>query len=539
MSAGRRCRRAVHEQRRDPRPRRPATGRGCGPGGRRRARGSRGRCSPGRPCAATPSGPAPATRRAARWRRTSCRAPLAGAAIDDARDAHHSIPRWPFWPASIGCLTLVISTTRSAASISAGCGVAAGDDHVLVPGPVRQRRHDVVDVDPAPLDRVGELVEDVAAVALGGEVALDLRPALARGRGVVVLGARALDPRPALAHLVPGDRRRPRRSASCSRPSARNAASSPTRHLALLTNWNTPIGQPWFQARSASPNAAVDFPFMSPVCTISSGRLRRCRVVRPSSGTVVGYALRHQATVPVSGARPTSASRAGRELVQLQARAAELRRRGPRPGRAAPARTRSRRRCVATPVAREAVPRPGIGSPPAVCRPSVTTTSSGRRSRVAHPLDAQGGVRLEQPGGQRRAAAGRQRRQPGRGRVDRRGRRQQQLGAGAAERDQPDLVAALVGVEQQRQHRALDRAPSAARAAIDPLASTTNSTRLPSRPSRAARADPHGAASRPGAGRRPRSCWCGAAATSVRDQVQRAGRGRPVGRPRTTVCRDR
>jgi hypothetical protein len=25
-----------------------------------------------------------------------------------------------------------------------------------------------------------------------------------------------------------------------------------------LTNWNTPIGQPWFQARSASPNAAVD-----------------------------------------------------------------------------------------------------------------------------------------------------------------------------------------------------------------------------------------------------------------------------------------
>jgi hypothetical protein len=33
---------------------------------------------------------------------------------------HHSIPRWPFWPASIGCLTLVVSSTRSAASTSAG-----------------------------------------------------------------------------------------------------------------------------------------------------------------------------------------------------------------------------------------------------------------------------------------------------------------------------------------------------------------------------------------------------------------------------------
>ncbi len=42
---------------------------------------------------------------------------------DDAGAAHHSIPRWPFWPASIGCFTLVISVTRSAASSS--CGGAA------------------------------------------------------------------------------------------------------------------------------------------------------------------------------------------------------------------------------------------------------------------------------------------------------------------------------------------------------------------------------------------------------------------------------
>ena len=33
---------------------------------------------------------------------------------------HHSMPRWPFWPASIGCLTLVISVTRSAISSSFG-----------------------------------------------------------------------------------------------------------------------------------------------------------------------------------------------------------------------------------------------------------------------------------------------------------------------------------------------------------------------------------------------------------------------------------
>jgi hypothetical protein len=46
--------------------------------------------------------------------------------------------------------------------------------------------------------------------------------------------------------------------------------------------------QPWFQPRSARPNAAVDFPFIGPVCTMSSGRFRRCLVVSPSSGTVSG-----------------------------------------------------------------------------------------------------------------------------------------------------------------------------------------------------------------------------------------------------------
>src|SRR3712207_8644474 len=56
--------------------------------------------------------------------------------------------------------------------------VPPGDDDVLRARPVGQRGHDVVDVDPAPLHRVGELVEHVELVRLGGQVTLDLGPAL-------------------------------------------------------------------------------------------------------------------------------------------------------------------------------------------------------------------------------------------------------------------------------------------------------------------------------------------------------------------------
>ena len=42
------------------------------------------------------------------------------------------------------------------------------------------------------------------------------------------------------------------------------------------------------QARNAKPKAAVVFPLPSPVCTTTSGRARRCRVVRPSSGATAG-----------------------------------------------------------------------------------------------------------------------------------------------------------------------------------------------------------------------------------------------------------
>src|SRR5699024_7456972 len=84
-------------------------------------------------------------------------------------------------------------------------GVAAGDDHVLVAGTVRQGLDDLVDVDPAPPEDVGELVEHIERVRLRGEAAPDLGPPLAGVGGMVLLGPRLAGPRPAGAHLVPLD----------------------------------------------------------------------------------------------------------------------------------------------------------------------------------------------------------------------------------------------------------------------------------------------------------------------------------------------
>src|SRR6516165_3165049 len=53
-------------------------------------------------------------------------------------------------------------------------GRAPGDHHVLVTGPCQQDFHHVVDVDPAPLQRVGEFVEHVEVVVLRGQPARDL-----------------------------------------------------------------------------------------------------------------------------------------------------------------------------------------------------------------------------------------------------------------------------------------------------------------------------------------------------------------------------
>src|SRR3954453_13956262 len=83
--------------------------------------------------------------------------------------------------------------------------VATGYDDVLVARPVHQGLDHLVDVHPAPLHRVGELVEHVERVRLSGQVAADLRPALRGVGGVVDLGALPARPAPPAAHLVPDD----------------------------------------------------------------------------------------------------------------------------------------------------------------------------------------------------------------------------------------------------------------------------------------------------------------------------------------------
>ena len=103
------------------------------------------------------------------------------------------MPRCPFWPASIGCLILVISTTRSASVDEVGVGVAAGDDDVLVPRSSGENIDDVGDIDPAPLHRVRELVQDIHAEALSSQVAFDLLPAFLRV-GSMVVGVTPLNP---------------------------------------------------------------------------------------------------------------------------------------------------------------------------------------------------------------------------------------------------------------------------------------------------------------------------------------------------------
>src|SRR5260221_958558 len=66
------------------------------------------------------------------------------------------------------------------------------------------------------------------------------------------------------------------------------AFSSPTFHFPDLTNWMTHTFQPRATARIAVPNAAVDFPFPSPVFTITiEGALLVARA-GPSVGTFCG-----------------------------------------------------------------------------------------------------------------------------------------------------------------------------------------------------------------------------------------------------------
>src|SRR5688572_925413 len=66
-----------------------------------------------------------------------------------------------------------------------GGSIAARDDDVLIAGTRRQHVDDVTDVDPAPLERVGELVEHVEVATLLGDSPGYLGPSVGGRRGMV------------------------------------------------------------------------------------------------------------------------------------------------------------------------------------------------------------------------------------------------------------------------------------------------------------------------------------------------------------------
>ena len=158
-SRGGRLQRAAVDRRR----RRPAEQ-------RRDRRLRAGRQPGGRPSAARDSAPSRASASSAGVRARSS-AVGAGAerlarAVEDDEDGYHSIPCW----ARIPCVHRVLDLDDLGDEVGQldqlGRGVASGDDDVLEAGTVAERRDDVVDVDPAPLDRVGDLVEQQELVAL-------------------------------------------------------------------------------------------------------------------------------------------------------------------------------------------------------------------------------------------------------------------------------------------------------------------------------------------------------------------------------------
>ena len=115
----------------------------------------------------TPHGPRPRSAAISPVATVVLPCPEAGAATTNGRRgrAHHSMPLWPFWPGVHRVLDLGHLDDQVGGVDQPRVGVPAGDDHVLVARTPPQDVDDVVDVDPAPLHRVGELVEHVEAVA--------------------------------------------------------------------------------------------------------------------------------------------------------------------------------------------------------------------------------------------------------------------------------------------------------------------------------------------------------------------------------------
>ena len=68
-------------------------------------------------------------------------------------------------------------------------GSASGDHHMLMAGTRQQDIYHIIDVHPAPLQWVGELVEYVEVVALCCQPTRDLGPAVRCRRGVIEITA--------------------------------------------------------------------------------------------------------------------------------------------------------------------------------------------------------------------------------------------------------------------------------------------------------------------------------------------------------------
>src|SRR6185437_13441181 len=180
-------------------------------------------------------------------------------------------------------------------------GVPAGDHHVLLAGPGGEHADDLVDVYPAPLHRVGELVEHVQPVGLRGQVALDLGPALGGLLGPVVRNRAArvaLDPGPALAHLVPADRAA--LAGLAEQPERAFLADPPLRRLDELEDPDRPALVPGPQGQAERGGGLPLAP---------AGVHDEQRAVPPLPGgqavvgDVLGGSLRHQATLFPSGPR--------------------------------------------------------------------------------------------------------------------------------------------------------------------------------------------------------------------------------------------
>ena len=139
--------------------------------GRWPARGSRGRCSPGRSCSRPTSSPSARSAAISPVATVVLPCPEAGAAITTRGSVRHQRAS-PF----DAPLTLLAGVHRvldlghlgdqSAISISLGSARRPVIITCCCPGRLGQRRHHVVDVDPAPVDRVGELVQHVQPVGL-------------------------------------------------------------------------------------------------------------------------------------------------------------------------------------------------------------------------------------------------------------------------------------------------------------------------------------------------------------------------------------